>query len=50
MDLKYFNLNGNLIQSIRNGIASIVIKHKLKDSLDIKIIKNRFIDLAKRIY
>jgi len=47
MILHHFMINQSLTHSIRNTLASVIIKHELKDGLDAKITKNRFIHLAK---
>jgi len=47
MILQQFLVNQSLTHSMRNTLASVIIKHELKDGLDAKITKNRFIDLAK---
>ena len=46
MILQHFMINQSLCHSIRNTLASVIIKHELKDGLDAKITKNRFIYLA----
>lgn len=50
MILQQFIANQALTHSMRNTLASVIIKNELKDGLDAKITKKRFIDLAKGIY
>jgi len=44
--LQHFMINQSLTHSMRNTLASVIIKNELKDGLDAKISKNRFIHLA----
>lgn len=48
MIINYYENFKNLNNSMRNNLASVIIKHELKNDLhNTKISKTKFIDLAK---